>query len=130
MNPDGLASDGLGPAPRAGSALVMAAAAGVGVGLGGTLLHRWQVADLPVGIVLAVLAVAVGSVLARALAGGRGVFVHLLASFLTAQALTFLRPGGDVLVAGQLVGYVWLVAQPVAALTALVTPRRWYVDDA
>lgn len=127
---DHLVTDALGRAPSARSAVVVAAAAGVGTGLAGTLLHRWHVADLPAGIVLAVLTVAVGSVLARALVGGRGVFVHLLAALLATQTLTFVRPGGDVLVAGDLLGYLWLAGQPVAALAAVVTPRRWYEDDA
>lgn len=127
---DAVAAGGELPRPGSTASVVLTAAAGLAVGFAGTLVHRLEAGDLPIGILLAVLTVAVGSVLARALARGRGILAYLAASFLATQLMTFVRPGGDVLVAGQLIGYAWLVAQPVAALAALVTPRRWYRDDA
>ncbi|MDD9206876.1 hypothetical protein PU560_10415 [Georgenia sp. 10Sc9-8] len=114
--------------PRDGiGAHLSAAAAGVAAAGAGTLIHRWEWVDLPAGMALALLVAVTGAVFARAAAGGTGMFVYLVAGFLTTQVMTFLRPGGDVLVTGEAIGYVWLLGFPVATLLAALAPRRWFV---
>ena len=72
--------------------------------------------------------VLVGGVVARALMDMGGVVLYGLAAILTSQVMTFLGPGGDVLVPSGPPSTVWLLGLPVAAALAAVTPRSWYAD--
>ncbi|TRW44672.1 hypothetical protein [Georgenia yuyongxinii] len=112
--------------PGAAAPAVAAVVLGVVVAACGTLVHRWEVASLPGGVILALVAVMLGAVVARALADGGGVALYALAAILTSQTMTFFGPGGDVLVTGGLLSNVWLLGVPVAAAAAAVTPRSWY----
>lgn len=109
--------------------LIAAIIVGVLVGTAATLLHRHAVAGLPAGLLAAALVVGVGGVFARAAADRLGVFLHALATLVTALALTFLG-GGDVLVADDLRGRVLLLGVPIVALLLpMLTPARWYRDE-
>jgi N-acetyl-1-D-myo-inositol-2-amino-2-deoxy-alpha-D-glucopyranoside deacetylase len=103
-------------------------ATGVIVGVCGTLVHRADVWNLPGGLVLALFAAAVGAVFARAVGDGVGVFLYGLVGLVTCQALTLAGPGGDVLVTGQALSYVWLLGLPLMTVAAAFTPRSWYSD--
>lgn len=114
--------------PRPVTAAVSAVVLGVVVAASGTLIHRWETASLPGGLVLALAAVVLGAVVARALADGGGVALYGLAAILTSQTMTFFGPGGDVLVTAGPLSNVWLLGVPVAAALAALTPRSWYAD--
>ena len=94
----------------------------------GTMLHRWQLGTVPLGVGLALLMVLVGGVVARALMDMGGLVLYGLAALLTSQVMTFFGPGGDVLVPSGAPSPVWLLGLPVAAALAGVTPRSWYAD--
>lgn len=91
----------------------------------GTAFHRWTP---PWGIVIALVAVAAGGVLARTFADMRGALGYLLAVLITVFAATWWRPGGDVLVTNQVIGYVWLLGSLLAASVGALSPRRWFRD--
>ena len=97
---------------------------GLVVGLVGTGVHR---ASVPIGVVLALASVVSAGVLVRAWTGWRGVLLHAAVVTAVVAAFTLVRPGGDVVIADQTVGYVWFGALP-AALLALVLPRRWFSE--
>ena len=99
---------------------------GVIFAFAGTAFHRWM---LPWGVLMALLAVAAGGVLARTFADRRGSVGYALAVTVTIFLTTWWRPGGDVLVAAQPIGYVWLVGALLAGAAGLAAPRRWFRDE-
>ncbi|KAE8764265.1 hypothetical protein [Georgenia thermotolerans] len=115
---------------RSGAAVGVAAVVLLGVVVAGcgTMLHRWQLGAVPLGVGLALLMVLVGGVVARALMDMAGVVLYGLAAVLTSQVMTFLGPGGDVLVPSGAPSSVWLLGLPVAAALAAATPKSWYAD--
>lgn len=98
---------------------------GVVVAAVGTGIHR---ANPPWGIVLALLIVFSAAVLARAWARRSGVLALGTTVVLTILAMGRLGPGGDVIIAAQPVGYVWLASGVVVAAVGLL-PRRWFSDE-
>ncbi len=98
---------------------------GVVVGTVGTGVHR---ASVPWGVVLALASAVAAGILVRAWTGRAGVLVHAAVVTAVVFLFTAVRPGDDVIIADQTVGYVWFGALP-AALLALVLPRRWFSDD-
>ncbi|MDR2253482.1 MAG: hypothetical protein LBD97_06445, partial [Bifidobacteriaceae bacterium] len=42
-----------------------------------------------------------------------------------AQAVALRGPGGDILIQGDAVGFIWMAGAPVATLTAAFAPRAW-----
>lgn len=107
---------------------VVAVVIGILVAGCATLLHRAEVAELPVGLVGALVTVLVGAVLARAVADGVGVFLYGLATLLTVLLMTYYVPGGDLILTAEPISYAWIVGAPVAAAGAMLTPRSWYAD--
>jgi hypothetical protein len=107
--------------------LPLALAAGFAVALLGTVVHR---AVSPWGVVLALAGALSAGVLARALAGGMGVAAYGGALLLVTQLASTLRPGGDVLVAGDVVGYLWLYGSVATAAVVAFLPARWFARDA
>lgn len=93
----------------------------------GTAFHRWTP---PWGIVIALVALAAGGVLSRTFADMRGAVGYLVAVVVTVFAATWWRPGGDVLVTNQAIGYVWLLGSLVAGSFGALSPRRWFRDRA
>ncbi|WP_413451106.1 PIG-L family deacetylase [Georgenia phoenicis] len=102
--------------------------AGLVMGALGTVVHRFTVQDLPAGIVLGLVGVLAAAVAARAIAGGAGLLLTALAVVAVTQAMAFLRPGGDVLVTDEAIGYVWLFGAPLACVAAALLPARWFAD--
>ncbi len=102
--------------------------AGLVMGALGTVVHRFALNDLPVGIVLGLAGVLAAAVAARAIAGGGGLLLTALAVVATTQAMAFLRPGGDVLVTNEAISYAWLFGAPIACVAAALLPARWFGD--
>ncbi|MFC4554101.1 PIG-L family deacetylase [Georgenia faecalis] len=108
--------------------LPVAFAAGLITAALGTVVHRFEWQGWPVGMVLALVSVLAASTAARAFAGYGGTIVATLTVVFTTQAMTFVRPGGDVLVTGEPMSYAWLLGAPVLALLPVVLPTRWFAD--
>ncbi|WP_022918459.1 PIG-L family deacetylase [Ruania albidiflava] len=92
----------------------------------GTAFHRWSA---PWGVIMALVAVAAGGVLARSFADRRGAMGYAAAVLVTIFLATWWRPGGDVLVAAQPIGYVWLVGSLLAGVVGMAAPRGWFRDE-
>lgn len=99
-------------------------AVGVLVGLVGTGIHRFSP---PLGLLLAYLTVLSAAVLVRAWARGAGLLGLAVGLGGTVLAMAYVRPGDDVIVVGDGLGYGWLAGVAVVGL-ALVLPRRWFSD--
>lgn len=110
-------------------ALVAAVVLGVVVAVAGTLVHRWDAAGWPAGLLLALATAALAAVAARAGAGGAGVVLYGLAALVTSQVMAFVSPGGDVLVTDEAIGYGWLLGLPLSTVVAALTPGRWYSGE-
>ena len=124
---DPSATDSPGRGGRA-AGLAMCVVVGVVMALLGTVVHRYAIGDWPVGILLGLAGVLAGGIAARAVAGANGLLVVVIAVVLTSQAMTFVRPGQDILVTDQPIGYVWLFGAPAVCLVAAFLPRRWFAD--
>jgi len=111
---------------RVGARLLGCLALGVAVGVVGTGVHRL---NPPLGILLAYLTVASSAVLARAWVGARGMLALAAGLLATVGAMTFVRPGDDVIIADQAVGWAWLAGVLVVGLVGLL-PRRMFDDHA
>ncbi|WP_402464255.1 DUF6113 family protein [Isoptericola aurantiacus] len=108
--------------------LVLACLLGVAVGVIGTVAHRTEWADLPSGLVLALLLTTAAATLCRAWSGV-GALLACGAGWLVAvQVLAATGPGGDVLVPAQTVGYVWTYGGLVPFVLVAFLPRRWFSD--
>ncbi|MFH5824331.1 hypothetical protein [Georgenia sp. AZ-5] len=101
---------------------------GLVVAVCGTLVHRWEGYDLPAGLLLALVAVAVGAVAARATGDAPGAVAYGLAGLLASQAMTYLGPGGDVLVTDEPISFGWLIGLPLVTALVALTPPSWYAD--
>lgn len=99
---------------------------GVIFAFAGTAFHRWTP---PWGVIIALAAVVAGGVLARTFADRRGGLGYALAVTVTVFLTTWWRPGGDVLVAAQPIGYIWLVGALVAGVAGLAAPKGWFRDE-
>lgn len=119
--PAGYVEDDLGPV-TGGITVALALAMGVLVSALGTVVHRAE----PAGIVLALAAVVAVVTFARALGAASGAITCGLSVVVVTQVLAFVRPGDSVLVAGDTVSYVWLLGAPLAALSVIALPRRWF----
>lgn len=99
---------------------------GVIFAFAGTAFHRWTP---PWGLIMALVAVAAGGVLARTFADRRGALGYALAVTVTVFMTTWWRPGGDVLVTAQPIGYIWLVGALVAGVVGMAAPKGWFRDE-
>lgn len=98
---------------------------GMVVGVVGTGVHR---ANQPWGLVLAYLTVLSAGVLARAWARRLAMTAYGLGLLAVVLAMTFWRPGGDVLVTDEPIGYAWIAAPVLVAVVALL-PARLFSDS-
>lgn len=98
---------------------------GLVVGLTATVVHRWRLADLPLGLVLAVVTVVVGGLTARSWGRGAGLLGFAVGTVGIIQAMAFVVAGGDVLVPGDTLGMVWLLGSVAAVGVAAFLPERW-----
>lgn len=88
----------------------------------GTVFHR---AYSPWGLVVALGAVVLMSVLARTLAEGRGVGGYWVVLVTSLVALTYLGRGADVLIAGDMPSVIWLLGAILLGLSGAFVPRGW-----
>ncbi len=96
------------------------------IGLIGSLMFR---SVPPWGLVLACATLLAASVLARAWAQTAGVISLGVGWIVMVQILALEGPGGDVVIAAQPIGYVWVYGGIVFILAALFAPRAWFRDD-
>lgn len=107
---------------------VLALVLGATVGMLGTVAHRTQWQDLPVGIALALAITLSTAVLCRAWAG-LGTLLACGGGWVVAvQVLALEGPGGDVLVPAQAVGLIWTYGGMALFLVAAFLPRVWFTD--
>ncbi|MEN5075125.1 DUF6113 family protein [Isoptericola cucumis] len=107
---------------------VLALVLGATVGMLGTVAHRTQWQDLPVGIVLGLAITLSTAVLCRAWSGLGTMLAAGAGWVLAVQVLALEGPGGDVLVPAQAVGLVWTYGGMAMFLVAAFLPRRWFTD--
>lgn len=110
-----------------GVAAVLSGGVGLVVALVGTIAHRGAP---PWGLVLAVLAVLSGAVLARSLGEGLALAFYGGAVLTVTQVANSFRPGGDVLIAADALGYSWLALPLAACAVAAFLPHRWFAGPA
>ncbi|MEU2199606.1 DUF6113 family protein [Isoptericola sp. NPDC019482] len=113
---------------RSAARTVLAVALGAVVGVLGTVAHRTQWQDLPVGIVLALAITLSTAVLCRAWAGLGPLLAAGAGWVVAVQVLAVAGPGGDVLVPAQPVGLVWTYGGLAMFLVAAFLPRSWFSD--
>lgn len=107
--------------PRALGVIVV----GLAVGFIGTGIHR---ANQPVGLVLALAIAASAGVLARAWARWPGVLLLAGVELTVVLAVAFVRPGGDVIITNEPIGYAWF-GSALVILAMLALPRRWFGEQ-
>lgn len=100
---------------------------GAVIGLIGSLLFR---SVAPWGLVLACATLLSAALLARSWAQTAGVISLGLGWIVMVQILALEGPGGDVVIAAQPIGYIWVYGGVVFILGALLAPRAWFRDDA
>lgn len=100
-----------------------AAVAGVAVGTVGSFLHPLRLIALPVGLVVGLVLSTAVVVAAGSLAGTRAAALGAAAGWLGAVlVMSARRPEGDLVVAGSLLGYAWLLAGVVTVGAAVALP--------
>lgn len=93
----------------------------------GTTFHR---VSPPWGLLVALVALAAGGVLARSFVDRAGQLCFGVAAVATVLTMTYISPGGDVLVTDEPIGIAWILGSIVAALLVpALAPRRWFADD-
>lgn len=107
--------------PRALGVIVV----GLAVGFVGTGIHR---VNQPVGLVLALAIAASAGVLARAWTRWPGVLLLAGVVLAVVLAVAFVRPGGDVIITNEPIGYAWF-GSAVVILAVLTLPRRWFSEQ-
>ncbi|MFV0253036.1 MAG: PIG-L family deacetylase [Beutenbergiaceae bacterium] len=92
----------------------------------GTAFHR---SDAPVGVVVALTAVAAGGFLARTVAAGRGALLYALTVAVVVFSMTYLRPGDDLLVTNEPISMIWMLGALIASGLVALAPARWFRED-
>lgn len=104
---------------------------GVIVAMMGTVIHRYDVLNLPVGILIALALTASAAVVSRAWVDMIGLGAYGLGWIVVAQLMALTGPGGDVLIPGtQAIGYVWLYGGLAVIAVSAFAPRKWFADTA
>lgn len=99
---------------------------GLVVGLVGTVAHRGVP---PWGLLVAVAATLSAAVLARGVGEGAALAGYGGGLLLVTQLANGFRPGGDVLVAADGLGYAWLGLPLLMCGVAAFLPRRWFAEE-
>lgn len=98
---------------------------GAFVAMIGTSVHRqWQ----PWILIACLLLVFAAAVMVRAWAGLPEMAAYAVGWFVVVQVLSLEGPGGDVVLPGQAVSYVWIIGGLVAIAGASFTPRKWFKE--
>lgn len=117
--------------------LLISFGAGLGVGIIGTLAHRMgALHNIPYGLVLALLVVAVSAWCARSRAGVVGLGMHLISSsgiawliatgWPNGSALVPIGFGGSVPYFSEHVGYIWLIGIIIVQCLMVFFPISWF----
>lgn len=96
---------------------------GLVVGALGTAVHR---SYPPAGIILALAATASLAVATRSLMGWSGLLSAVIGWAALVQFLALGRPTGDVLIAGDPLGYSWLLGGILALFVGLLLPATLF----
>lgn len=115
------------PTPGRVVAAALTLVLGVVVGLVGTVAHRGAP---PWGLVVAVAATLSAAVLARSLGGGLALGTYAAGLLGVTQLANGLRPAGDILVAGDALGYAWLALPLLSCAVVAFLPNRWFASAA
>jgi len=115
---------------RSAARALLAVVLGAVIGVLGTVAHRTQWDDLPVGVVLALAITLSTAVLCRAWAGVGPLLAAGVGWVVAVQVLSVAGPGGDVLVPAQAVGLVWTYGGLAMFAVAAFLPRSWFADHA
>jgi len=99
---------------------------GVLVGALGTTLYR---SAPPWGLVLALVATAALSVAMRSLMNWIGLISGVVGWAIAVQFLALEGGGGDVLIAGDGLGYAWLLGGLIALFVGLLLPISFFQDQ-
>lgn len=106
--------------------LVFSVVLGLVLGAIGTAFHRTLP---PWGLVAALAALVAGGVLARSFLDRVGQVAYGAGAIAVVVAMTYIRPGADLLITGQGIGVTWLIGSiPAALLLPALAPRRWFAD--
>ncbi|HLR55196.1 MAG TPA: DUF6113 family protein [Actinomycetales bacterium] len=105
--------------------LIIGVLLGILVGALGTTLHR---SAPPWGLILAIVATAALSVAARSLMSWAGLISAVVGWAIAVQWLALEGPAGDVLIAGDGLGYGWLLGGILALFVGLLLPATFFQD--
>lgn len=106
--------------------LVFSAVLGLVLGAIGTAFHRTLP---PWGLVAALAALVAGGLLARSFLDRAGQVAFGAGAVAVVVAMTYIRPGADLLITGQGIGVTWLIGSiPAALLLPALAPRHWFAD--
>jgi hypothetical protein len=108
--------------------VLMAVVLGGAIGLIGTVAHRTQWHDLPLGLVAALLLTTSTAVMCRAWSGISTLLAAGAGWLVTVQLLAANGPGGDVLVPADATGYVWTYGGLVLFAVAAFLPAAWFAE--
>ena len=123
--PDDDRPPGVGGVGRAARVLlhIVLLAAGFAVGVLGSFVHAATLVGAPVGLLCAYALTAAVIVVSRLVTGARSGAAAAAAGWMGALLLLSApRPEGDLVVAGDLLGYAWLVGGLVVATLAVAVP--------
>ncbi|MDR1441049.1 MAG: hypothetical protein LBJ02_01430 [Bifidobacteriaceae bacterium] len=101
------------------------------VALVGCIWHRSSVSvgpvgSFPLGLIFALAALAGWAMASRALAGWAGLAGAAVGAFIASEAAAMRGPGGDLMVQGDLLGFIWAIAAPLVVVVAALLPARWF----
>lgn len=99
---------------------------GAVVGALGTTLYRTAP---PWGLIIALLATASLTVAARSFLRWAGLISAVIGWAITVQFLALEGPAGDVLIAGDTLGYSWLLGGILALFVGLILPFSLFQSD-
>lgn len=109
------------------SAVLAGLLTGATVGVVGSIFHRYRLGDAPVGVVVSLVAVALGVVFMRSLSGR--VALAAYAAALLGVILGMALVGSDrIVLLAQAVGLVWAIGAAVVSLTGFLLPERWFSE--
>ena len=104
---------------------------GVLVGVVGAVVHRYRFGEvrLPIGIIGGLLLVFFAGVACRAWMGYLGLLGFGVGWVAVVQLMSLNGPGGDLLIASETIGYVWIYGGlAIIAITAFL-PNSWFSDQ-
>ena len=102
--------------------IAVSAALGAVVAIVGAVAHR---SIPPIAVILCCVLVLLATVFVRAWAGWTAVLSFAVPFVVLTYVFTLHGPGGDLLIAGDALGYSWLYGGAGAVVLACVMPPSW-----